>query len=220
MMNVFDMIGPIMIGPSSSHTAGAARIGKIARMLLENPVVEAKIDLHGSFAKTYRGHGTDKALVGGILGMDPDDIRIRDSLDLANEENLKISFHEIEIDGAHPNTVRITLIDSLNQETIVQGSSVGGGNIVINRINGMEVYLSGQCPTLIVLHDDRPGTIAEVATYVASHGVNICNFRLNRMEKGGVAIMCIEVDNEIDETINQTIKALPNVIHSIYLRMK
>ena len=219
-MNVFDIIGPVMIGPSSSHTAGAARIGKIARLIVGKAIKEAHLYLHGSFAKTYRGHGTDKALVGGILGMDPDDIRIRDSLELANEANINVIFEEGLIDGAHPNTVRITLTDIDGIKTEVLGSSIGGGNILINKINGMDVSLSGQCPTLIVMHDDRPGTIAEVATFVASFGVNICNFKLNRMEKGGVAIMCIEIDNEIDETINAQIQKMPNIIQSIYLAMR
>lgn len=218
-MNVFDIIGPIMIGPSSSHTAGAVRIGKTAALLMENPIVEADILLHGSFAKTYKGHGTDKALVGGILKMDPEDIRIRNSLDIAKRKGIKVTFRTGELENAHPNTAVITLRDAQGNSLSVQGASVGGGNIVINHINNMEVYFTGQYPTLIILHEDIPGAIAEVTGYVAKFSVNICNFRYNRQEKGGLAIMTIEMDNELDESINEVIRQMPYVINSILLKI-
>lgn len=218
-MNVFDIIGPVMIGPSSSHTAGAVRIGKTAALLMEHPIVEADILLHGSFAKTYKGHGTDKALVGGILKMDPEDIRIRNSLDIARRKDIKITFHTAELDGAHPNTALITLKDNQGNTLSVQGASVGGGNIVINHINGMEVYFTGQNPTLIILHRDVPGAIAEVTGFVAKYRANICNFRLNRQEKGGLAVMTIEMDNDFDESLNEDIRKMPYVINSILLKL-
>lgn len=218
-MNVFDIIGPIMIGPSSSHTAGAVRIGKTAALLMENPIVEADILLHGSFAKTYKGHGTDKALVGGILKMDPEDIRIRNSLEIAKRKGIKVTFRTGELENAHPNTAVITLKDAQGGTLSVQGASVGGGNIVINHINNMEVYFTGQYPTLIILHEDIPGAIAEVTGYVAKFSVNICNFRYNRQEKGGLAIMTIEMDNELDESINEVIRKMPYVINSILLKI-
>lgn len=218
-MNVFDIIGPIMIGPSSSHTAGAVRIGKTAALLMENPIVEADILLHGSFAKTYKGHGTDKALVGGILRMDPDDIRIRNSLDIAKRKGINVTFRTGELENAHPNTALITLKDAQGNTLSVQGASVGGGNIIINHINNMEVYFTGQYPTLIILHEDIPGAIAEVTGYVAKFSVNICNFRYNRQEKGGLAIMTIEMDNELEESVNAVIRKMPYVINSILLKI-
>ena len=156
-MNVFDIIGPVMIGPSSSHTAGAARIGRIAYMLLGQPAKRAEILLHGSFAKTYKGHGTDKALIAGIMGMKPDDARLRSSFELAEQAGLSFEITTGHLEDAHPNTAQITLYGEDSQVS-VQGASVGGGNILINRINGMAVEISGQFTTLIVLHRDAPGT--------------------------------------------------------------
>ena len=167
MMNVFDIVGPVMIGPSSSHTAGAVRIGRVARALLGCEPVSAQILLHGSFAKTYKGHGTDKALIAGIMGMATDDERIRFSPRLAEEAGLSVSILPTEIDGAHPNTALITLADATGRTVSVQGASVGGGNILVTRVNGMEVHISGQYNTLIVLHQDTPGTIAAVTELLA-----------------------------------------------------
>lgn len=217
-MNVFDIIGPIMIGPSSSHTAGAVRIGKVARTLLNEEVVEAKIMLHGSFAKTYRGHGTDKALVGGIMDMLPDDIRIRHSLELAEEQGIKVTFEEVVFDKVHPNTALIHLTGISGKIVTVRGASVGGGNIIINSINGLEVELSCQNTSLIVVHKDTPGTIAGVTSFVAKNGVNIGNFRLSREERGGLAVMAIEIDGAENETLNDEISKLPNVISSTMLK--
>lgn len=218
-MNVFDIIGPVMIGPSSSHTAGAVRIGKTAALLLNSPVVKADILLHGSFAKTYKGHGTDKALVGGILKMDPWDSGIRTSLETAKKIGIDIYIHTGSIENAHPNTALITLTGEHGGELSVQGSSVGGGNIVITRINGMEVYFTGQNTTLIVFHQDVPGTIAKVTGLVAAHQANICNFRLNRQEKGGMAIMTIEMDSTFDESMVSKIQAMPFVYNTILLKL-
>ncbi len=218
-MNVFDIIGPVMIGPSSSHTAGAARIGKTAAMLLTAPVAKADILFHGSFAKTYKGHGTDKAIVGGILKMDPWDPGIRTSLETAEEKGIIVSFHTGTLDNAHPNTALVTLTDCNGNTISVQGSSVGGGNIVITQINGMEVYFTGQNTTLIVMHQDVPGTIAQVTGLVAAGNANINNFRLNRQEKGGVAIMTIEMDSDFDETLTAKIQELPYVHNTILLKL-
>lgn len=219
-MNVFDIVGPIMIGPSSSHTAGAARIGKMAALLMKEPIAKAEILLHGSFAKTYRGHGTDKALVGGILKMNPWDTRIRESLSLASQRGMEVSFQTGEIENAHPNTARITLTGIHGQTAELTGSSVGGGNIIVTEINGMEVYFTGQNPTLIVLHQDIPGVIAQVTTFVSKQRANICNFRLNRKEKGGLAIMSIEMDNPFAESLLSQIETLPYIINTILLRVE
>lgn len=216
-MNVFDILGPVMIGPSSSHTAGAARIGLITRALLGNPAVSAKIVLHGSFAKTYKGHGTDRALVAGILGMKTDDDRLRFSMEVAREEGLSVEITTRELDGAHPNTAEIVLTDRQGKTVSLRGVSTGGGNILITRINGMEVSLTGQYTSLIILHKDAPGTIASVTEIMAQHGVNICNFRLARQTKGGQAIMTIEIDGEFGSELNDEIQTLPNVFSSTML---
>nr|WP_066460398.1 L-serine ammonia-lyase, iron-sulfur-dependent subunit beta [Anaerotruncus rubiinfantis] len=217
-MKVFDIVGPVMIGPSSSHTAGAVRIGRIAYALLGEKAVRADIRLHGSFAKTYKGHGTDKALVAGIMGMKPDDPRIRKSLELAKEQGLEVSIRPEFFENAHPNTALIILIGESGGQVRVQGASVGGGNILITEVNGMPVEITGQYATLIVLHRDAPGTIAQVTELIASLGVNICNFRLSREQKGGTAVMTIEVDGQVGKELNACIRQLPNVIGSTMLQ--
>ena len=216
-MNVFDIIGPVMIGPSSSHTAGAARIGRIAYMLLGQPAKRAEILLHGSFAKTYKGHGTDKALIAGIMGMKPDDARLRDSFELAKQAGLSFEITTGHLEDAHPNTAQITLYGEDSQVS-VQGASVGGGNILINRINGMAVEISGQFTTLIVLHRDAPGTIAHVTELLGSNGINIANFRLAREQKGGTAVMTIEIDGDAGKELNRQVAALENVLGSTMLK--
>lgn len=216
-MNVFDILGPIMIGPSSSHTAGAARIGLITRSLLGAPAAKAEIVLHGSFAKTYKGHGTDRAIVAGILGMKTDDVCLRFSLETAKEQGLSVTILTRELEGAHPNTAEITLTDTAGKTVSLRGCSIGGGNILITRINGMEVCLTGQYTSLIVLHRDAPGTIASVTEIMAQRGVNICNFRLARQTKGGQAIMTIELDGEFGPELNEEIQKLPNVFSSTML---
>ena len=217
-MNVFDILGPVMIGPSSSHTAGAARIGRITLALLGAPAVKAHILLHGSFAKTYKGHGTDKALIAGIMGMATDDPRIRQAPELAKEQGLAVEIETGDIDGAHPNTARITLEHAGGRSVCLLGSSVGGGNILVTEINGMEVAVTGQQTTLIVLHRDAPGTIASVTEVMAEAGANICNFRLSRQKRGGEAVMTIEVDGTFGPEINERIKTLDNVFSSIMLQ--
>lgn len=216
-MNVFDILGPVMIGPSSSHTAGAARIGRVARSLLGAAPKTAEIKLHGSFAKTYKGHGTDKALIAGIMDMAPDDERIRFAPQLAQEQGIDIRIIPTELDDAHPNTALITLTDAQGNQVSIQGSSIGGGNILITAVNGMEVQITGQYTTLIVLHQDTPGTIAAVTDVLAASQVNICNFRLSRQKKGGVAVMTIEMDSRFDRRLNERVEALPNIISSTIL---
>lgn len=216
-MNVFDIIGPVMIGPSSSHTAGAVRIGKIAGALLGEPAEKAEIGLHGSFAKTYKGHGTDKALAAGIMGMDPSDGRIRDSLTLAHKTGLTIHFYPTIIDGAHPNTALITLTGASGKTVSLEGASVGGGNIRVHKVNGMEVEISGESTTFIILHNDTPGTIAAVTRFLADQNINIGSFRLSRRQKGGLAVMTLEVDTPVSSAVNESLEALPNIISSTVL---
>ncbi|MBO5329806.1 MAG: L-serine ammonia-lyase, iron-sulfur-dependent subunit beta [Anaerotignum sp.] len=218
VLQVFDILGPIMIGPSSSHTAGAVRIGKYARSVLGKKPVKAVIRFSGSFAKTYKGHGTDKAVIAGILGMDTDDSRIRNSMQIATEEGLDFTFIEEDIDGAHPNTAEITLTDADGRSALIQGASIGGGNIVINKINDTEVSISGKSDTLVIPHDDVPGMIAVVTNILAEKGVNVHGFSLGRDRKGGIAVMTIEIDGDIDESINEAIMECPNIHASTILK--
>ncbi len=218
MLQVFDIIGPIMIGPSSSHTAGAVRIGKYARSVLGTRPVKAVIRFSGSFAKTYKGHGTDKAIVAGILGMDTDDARIRNSMEVAKEEGLEFTFVEADIDGAHPNTAEITLTDANGKSALIQGASIGGGNIMINKINDTEVSISGKSDTLVIPHDDIPGMIAVVTNILADKGVNVHGFSLGRDHKGGTAVMTIEIDGNIDDSVNEAILECPHIHASTILK--
>lgn len=219
-MNVLDIIGPVMIGPSSSHTAGAARIGYITRKLLAQEPVEAEIELAGSFAKTYRGHGTDRAIVAGILGMRPDDQRLPESLNIARERGLTFSFRTVSLPRCHPNTAIIRLKGQDGTSVEVEAASIGGGNVLVTRLNGMESAFAGQSDTLIIPHRDTPGVIATVSQILSFSGVNIGNFKLTRPAKGRLAMMTIEVDNEVSQTTIGALRSLPNVENVVYLHAK
>ncbi len=208
--SVFDIIGPIMIGPSSSHTAGAARIGRVARSLFGREPKWANISFYGSFAKTYKGHGTDVAIVGGILDYDTYDERIKESLQYAKDHKIKIRFTEEDALTDHPNTARIHMGDD-NGELEIVGISIGGGKIEIIELNGFELKLSGHHPAILVVHDDRFGAIAAVSNILAKHEINIGHMDVTRKEKGKMALMTIEVDQIIDEKVIQEITALPNI---------
>ena len=216
-MNLFDIIGPVMIGPSSSHTAGAARIGYIARKILVKPPVRAEIGLAGSFAETYLGHGTDRALAAGILGMKPDDERLPRSLEIAREQGLELTFKRISLPKRHPNTAVVRLWADDGTTAEIEGASVGGGNVLNTRLNGMESAFTGQYNTLIIPHQDTCGVIASVTQALAADGVNIGNFKLSRPVKGIQAVMTIEVDGNVDRELLQKLRALPNVSHVVYL---
>lgn len=216
-MNVFDIIGPVMIGPSSSHTAGAARIGNIAAALLQGNPVKAKIGLCGSFAKTGKGHGTDRALVAGVMGMLPSDPRIKNSLEEAKKRGIEISFENMEIEGAHPNTALIYLEDAEKNHVTVQGASVGGGNILISKINDMPVDVTGSKPTLLIFHRDVPGVIAKVTNFLAEGGSNICGFKLSRRKKGDMALMTIETDNPLNPSVVKSVRSMPHIISCVML---
>ena len=217
-MDVFDIIGPIMIGPSSSHTAGAARIGKYALNILGAKPVKADIYFSGSFAKTYKGHGTDKAIVAGILGMDTDDPGIKYSFETAEHRGLEFAFHTGEIENAHPNTAFIVLTSESGKTVEVQGASVGGGNIVITKINGTEVEITGKFTTMIVLHRNIPGMISDVTRVLAQNGINIGKSDLRRNPRGGKGVMIIELDSDVPEYVNDEIKEMDNVIDSTLLK--
>jgi len=217
-MNVFDIIGPVMIGPSSSHTAGAARLGYVAYKVLGEPAARADITLSGSFAQTYKGHGTDKALVAGILGLQSDSESLRHALKLAEATNVVCTFRTEDLPGTHPNTARIHLVGRSGKECTLQGSSIGGGNILVTELNGMEVSFTGQHNTLVVLHYDKPGTIAAVTNHMAESTLNIGNFRLTRPVKGGEAVMTIEIDGDIPAGVLKGLGMLPNVINVTLIR--
>ena len=216
-MNVFDIIGPVMIGPSSSHTAGAARIGRIALALLGEPAAAADITLYGSFARTYRGHGTDRALVAGVLGIQPEDPRLRDSLFLARQNGLDVRFFTAFDESLHPNTARLELTGENGARRTVQAASIGGGQVLVTAIDGMPVSLTGEHPALVVRHIDVPGVIAAVAEEVSRAGVNICDFHLARDGKGGNALMCLEMEGTVDPMLVPRITGLPHVLSVTYL---
>lgn len=210
-MDYFDIIGPVMIGPSSSHTAGAARIGRVARGLLGETPVRAEIGLHGSFAKTYRGHGTDRAIVGGLMGMDVDDPCLRRALQLAREAGMEISISPVQLRDAHPNTVLLHVTGSDGREVTVRAASVGGGRVMIQELNGLEVNFSGEENTLIIRHRDVPGAIAQVSSLLAGADVNIATMRVFRKEEGGSAIMALELDRLPDPSIVAALRHLKGI---------
>ena len=207
-IGTFDILGPNMIGPSSSHTAGALRIAFVAGRMVEK-AVSVKFVLYGSFARTYHGHGTDRALVGGILGYHPDDERIRDSFEHAKEAGLAFSFEENFTDKEiYPNTVDIYVTDKDGSVVSLRGKSIGGGNAVITRLNGVDVELTGNYCTLVVEHVDKKGTLAFVTTVLSAYDLNIGSLRLYRESNGKRAYAIIEVDTNVS---NQVVSALKGV---------
>lgn len=204
-ISVFEVIGPNMVGPSSSHTAGAASIARLAWKMTQNKIKSVKFTLYGSFAQTYRGHGTDRALLGGMMGFKTDDVRIRDSFELAEKEGMEFSFeaNTVETD-VHPNTVDMEIEDVTGKKLNVRGESIGGGKVKLTRINGVKVLFTGEYHSLIVIHKDHPGVIAKVTTILSECHVNIAYLRVYRETKGGIAYMIIESDEEITiETVKK-----------------
>ena len=198
-MDLFDIIGPIMVGPSSSHTAGAVRIGYVAGKLLDEPIKKAEILLYGSFLATGDGHGTRKAIVAGLLGMAPNDYRIADSFSIAKQQGMEISFGSAKLENAHPNTAVIRLRGADDKTLEIQASSIGGSRINIDNIDGIDTNFSGDHPTLIVHNLDQPGHVSEVTSMLAHKGVNIATMQLYRSAKGQKAVMVIECDQPIPE---------------------
>lgn len=192
------MIGPVMVGPSSSHTAGACRLALLARHLLGEKPRRVEFGLHGSFAKTGAGHGTHLALVAGVLGFAPDDERLKESLALAEREGLEVAFREVELGDVHPNTVRMVL-EGERERVTVTGSSLGGGLVRIFDLDGFEVRITGQAPTLVVKNVDTPGVVARVARILADDEVNIAHLTVSRKKRGGEAMMSLEVDRPLSE---------------------
>lgn len=215
--SVFDIIGPIMIGPSSSHTAGAARIGRFARTVFNRKPESAEITFYGSFAKTYKGHGTEVAIIGGIMDFDTYDTRIVDAIHIAKQEQIDVKIVVSEELVDHPNTARVRLIAG-NDSVEVVGISIGGGKIEIVEINGFALNLSGQLPALLVLHEDRFGMIAGVANILSKFQINIGAMKVSRKSKGEQALMIIETDQQINSEIADEISSIPYIINVAVIR--
>jgi len=199
--SVFEVIGPVMIGPSSSHTAGAVRIGRLARAVLGETPARARITLHGSFASTGHGHGTDLALIAGLLGYAPSDERIRTADIEAKDAGLAVEFAEGDLGEVHPNTARIEMSAADGRTVTVQGSSIGGADVVLTAIDDFDVAITGELPVLIVEHHDQPGVIASVSATLAQHAVNIASMEVSRERRGARALMVIETDQPVGAAV-------------------
>ena len=220
-MNVFDIIGPVMIGPSSSHTAGAVRLGRVANKLIDSRKLrKVEITLSGSFAQTYKGHGTDRALLAGIMGYHSYSPEIRDALTIARDQGIVYEFIKEDIKDAHPNTARIHFFLEDGGEGVMQGASVGGGNILVNQIDGMNVEFNGENNTILVMHQDKPGVIAAVTQLMHWEyaDLNISSFHLTRQRKGGDAIMTIEIDGQPPTELISAIRHIEHVDNAILVR--
>ncbi|MFC0905401.1 L-serine ammonia-lyase, iron-sulfur-dependent subunit beta [Clostridium sp. MT-14] len=210
--SVFDILGPIMIGPSSSHTAGAARLGKIASTIAGGKIRKVQFFLHGSFAKTYKGHGTDKALVAGILGMNPWDQNLKNSIQLAKEKNIEIEFIETDLGDVHPNTVKFVITREDGKVSEIMGSSIGGGNVVITEVDGDKIEFTGVYPTILINHVDVPGMVAKVSSVLYKYKINIAFMRVYRENiKGAKAAMVFEVDDFVSDDVVDEISKISNV---------
>lgn len=210
--SIFNILGPIMIGPSSSHTAGAERIGRAAKTIFGKPIKAARFLLHGSFATTYRGHGTDRALVAGILGMETDDERIRESFEIAEAQGIDVTFEPADLGDVHPNTVEVQLTGVEGETISVRGSSVGGGSIRITAIDGEPVDFDGSLPVLILKHKDQQGMISRITFAIAMQGINIANLKVTRESKGQTATTIVESDTVVPQSAVAEIASLEGVI--------
>ena len=212
-ISIFDVIGPNMIGPSSSHTAGAVRIALLVRKLIQGEIREVKFILYGSFAQTYKGHGTDKALVAGILGMDTEDERIKDAFTYAKEAGLCYTFEPNTIKHTdHPNTVEVIVVDDKGETTSVVGASIGGGNVRIDQINGVDVEFTGEYCTMIIKQQDTPGVVAYITSSLSEYNINIAFMRLYREDKGAFAFTINETDEHIDERVQDKIREHASIL--------
>lgn len=216
-ISAFDVIGPNMVGPSSSHTAGAVSIALLAKKMIPGKIKKARFILYGSFAKTYRGHGTDRALLGGTMGFHTDDLRIKDSFQIAKKEGLQYSFTTNEREKEiYPNTVDIELENEEGTTLKVRGESIGGGKVRITRINHVKVEFTGEYSTLIVIHDDKPGLVAYITKCLSECNVNLAFMRLYREEKGTIAYSVVESDEKIPQKVLDKIKT-NKCVHDIML---
>lgn len=219
-ISIFDVLGPVMIGPSSSHTAGAAKLARVAREIVNAPFFHVNFALHGSFGETYKGHGTDKALVAGALGIPEDDERLRDAFDIAREQGLTFTFSREDLGNVHENTVKMTFYlgesgsstDSAPVRNIT-GSSIGGGQILVTKIDRFETEISMRLPTVVVIQKDVKGVVGAVAGLLAEHNINIGVMKLSRTAKGQTACCVIETDDPISPHVVEGLSDLPNIMH-------
>ena len=211
MNSVFDIIGPVMIGPSSSHTAGAARLGKMARCIFGNTPKKVEMTLYGSFAKTYKGHGTDRALLGGLLGFKEDDKRIRNAKELADEASLDYTFIESPLDIGHPNVVKFDLYGEKERHMSVVGRSIGGGQIMITEVDGNDMSITGDEFTLVVFHEDKPGAISLISQALSESDINIASMRVFRKGKYKDAVMVITTDSVVNPITVQFMRECPGI---------
>lgn len=216
-VSIFEIIGPVMVGPSSSHTAGAARLGQIARRVCGKEIKHVDFYLHGSFARTYKGHGTGKALLGGILGMNASDERIRDSYKYAGKMGVDFEFHTVDLGDVHPNTVKISMHTVDGEICELTGSSIGGGKVRVTSINDMVVEFTGQYSTIITSHIDQPGVVARVTSTLSRHGINIAFLKVFRQARGRQASMVIETDQEVNKIVLEELGALPNMNRIVFI---
>lgn len=215
--SVFDLLGPIMVGPSSSHTAGAVRLGLMARKILGNNIKEAGILLHGSFAETGKGHGTNLALTAGLLGMQPDDERIRFASKMAEEAGVTITFERTNLGEVHPNSVKFFLRGQGGEKAEITGSSIGGGRIVITEVNEFPVEFMGEYPTLILQYADSPGMVAEITRILAVARINIAQMKVAREGKGKRALAIIETDEKVREEVIRKIGELSKIERVMFI---
>jgi L-serine dehydratase len=217
-MSIFEIMGPAMIGPSSSHTAGAARIGRMARLLFADKIDQAVVKLHGSFADTAVGHGTDRAIIGGLLGFLPDDQRLRSSFELAEKQGMEFSLEEVKLREVHPNTAKIELYNKEKDKRLeIVGSSIGGGRIKITEINGSPVELTGRMPTLWILHHDRPGEVGIITSILGSYKINIAFMQVYRNRKGDIGSCIIEMDHKPNQFVIKHLENNEDIIQVRYL---
>lgn len=216
-MNIFDILGPVMVGPSSSHTAGAVRIGLVGRRLLAQKPVKAQILLYGSFLDTGMGHGTDRALAAGLLGMQPDDMRIPESFQIAKEQGLEITFGQADLKDAHPNSALLLLEGEKGRKLSLQASSLGGGRIMVNKLDGIDVNCSCEMPTLIIHNQDQPGCVSAVTSLLFQKSVNIANMSLYRDRRGGKAVLVVEMDQPVSQEALEWLRQLKGILGVTYI---
>ena len=216
--SIFDMIGPVMVGPSSSHTAGCARLARVARLLLGVTPRRATITFYNSFAHTYQGHGSDRAVVGGLLGYKADDLRIREALTAASKAELQYKFKTAaNALNHHPNTVRFALEDNNQHPLQILGVSTGGGKIQIQEINGYNTNFTAALPTLVLLSYDVRGNIAFIAALLSYEGCNIATMTVTRKAKNDTACLVIEMDSPLPPPALAYLKRSSRIIQAISL---
>lgn len=214
--SIFDIVGPVMIGPSSSHTAGAARIGKMAHHFSGDDILSVKFYLHGSFAKTYRGHGTDKALLAGVLGYQESDERLKQAFEIAHDRGIDYEFIETDLGEVHPNSVKIVVEVKDGSKIVLIGSSIGGGNIQIIHLNGIDLTISGDNPTIIAKHQSTKSVLLGITATLTQYDHDVLFMSFYKKNKEGEGIIVVEVADQVDNRVIESIKHLPGIT-DVYL---